>query len=238
VVSPHNAKDQPGIDAAAKPASFVSRARGARASTPNVDPPRALGERALRTRELLIETAKSLFLERGYGGTTIDNIAEVAGVSRASFYTYFSSKRETLLAAGVKAFETSLRAIQAMSHIPDVWTLEQIKDWVGGYMKYMDAHGAFLLVWSQAAWQDAELRAAGVRGSMRSAAIMGMEMQRLGAAHDTDPRIGGQALLAMLDRFWYVWRVTHAPFKEQDVIDGLSRSLASMLVSEARATHY
>jgi hypothetical protein len=44
--------------------------------------------------------AREVFLTRGYAGTTVDEIARIADVSRASFYAYFPSKREVLLALG------------------------------------------------------------------------------------------------------------------------------------------
>jgi AcrR family transcriptional regulator len=209
-------------------ASFANRAR--KAGMADTEEAPILGDRALRTREHLIETAKKLFLERSYGGTTIENIAEAAGVSRASFYTYFPSKRETLLAAAEKGLEASRQALRTMSDIPDTWNIDHIKAWLRGYMSYMDEHGAFLLLWSQAAWQDSELRTLGVRGSMRAAGAVGIEMERLGGSHHIDPRIQGQAMLAMLDRFWYIWRVTRAPFSDKEVIDGLSHFVASMLL--------
>jgi len=211
-----------------RPESFSVRAR-ANSEGKASKGDSGLGTRALRTRDYLIQTAKALFLERGYGGTTIDHIAEAAGVSRASFYTYFPSKRETLLAAGTEGLELSMRTIAALADIPDKWTLDHLKAWIKSYLDYLDNHGGFLLVWSQAAWKDDELRSIGIKGSMRASGIIGAELQRLGASNLTDPRIQGQAVMAMLDRFWYVWRVTKAPFKEQDVIDGLAHFMEAIL---------
>lgn len=211
-----------------RPQSFSVRARASSEGKAS-EGESGLGTRALRTRDYLIQTAKALFLERGYGGTTIDHIAEAAGVSRASFYTYFPSKRETLLAAGVEGLELGMKTVVAIANIPDKWTLDHLKTWIKSYLDYLDNHGGFLLVWSQAAWKDDELRSIGVKGSMRAAGIIGAELQRLGASNLTDPRIQGQAVLAMLDRFWYVWRITKAPFKEQDVIDGLAHFIEAIL---------
>jgi AcrR family transcriptional regulator len=51
---------------------------------------------AQATRALIISTARSLFLERGYTRTTIEIIAEKAGVSVSTVYTVFGSKRGIL----------------------------------------------------------------------------------------------------------------------------------------------
>jgi len=48
------------------------------------------------SRAALEEAALELFLEQGYGQTTIDHITSRAGVSRATFFNYFSSKADVL----------------------------------------------------------------------------------------------------------------------------------------------
>ncbi|MEL0626585.1 TetR/AcrR family transcriptional regulator [Salinibacterium amurskyense] len=46
------------------------------------------------SRELLQESAFELFIENGYTGTTVDQIATRAGVSRNTFFNYFDAKGE------------------------------------------------------------------------------------------------------------------------------------------------
>jgi len=61
--------------------------------------PEGLRERKRReTRQRLAETGLRLFLERGYEATTLDAIAEAAGVSRRTIFHYFNQKDEILLA--------------------------------------------------------------------------------------------------------------------------------------------
>jgi AcrR family transcriptional regulator/catechol 2,3-dioxygenase-like lactoylglutathione lyase family enzyme len=50
------------------------------------------------SRETLAEAACELFLEQGFGSTTIADIARRAGVSRSSFFNYFASKSDILWA--------------------------------------------------------------------------------------------------------------------------------------------
>lgn len=51
---------------------------------------------ALETRRLILEAARGLFLEQGYGSATIEAIASQAGVSVSSVYANFRSKRGIL----------------------------------------------------------------------------------------------------------------------------------------------
>lgn len=48
------------------------------------------------SREMLQEAASELFLSQTYAGTTIEQIARHAGVSRNTFFNYFSSKSDLL----------------------------------------------------------------------------------------------------------------------------------------------
>ena len=59
--------------------------------------PRAGRPRA-SSRETIAEAACELFLEQGYEQTSIVDIARRAGVSRSSFFNYFSSKSDVLWA--------------------------------------------------------------------------------------------------------------------------------------------
>jgi AcrR family transcriptional regulator len=46
---------------------------------------------------LILDSAEKLFVEKGYAGTSINDIAEVADFSRTSIYQYFGSKEEIYL---------------------------------------------------------------------------------------------------------------------------------------------
>jgi len=50
------------------------------------------------TRERIAAAGLELFLELGYEATTIDGIAAASGISRRTFFYYFSSKDDVLLA--------------------------------------------------------------------------------------------------------------------------------------------
>lgn len=51
-------------------------------------------ERRAATRGVLIEAAREAFVNHGYDETSIEQILELAGVSRGALYHHFSSKRD------------------------------------------------------------------------------------------------------------------------------------------------
>ena len=46
------------------------------------------------SREAIVEAAQRLFLERGFGSVSMDELAEAAGVARRTLYNQFASKEE------------------------------------------------------------------------------------------------------------------------------------------------
>ena len=49
------------------------------------------------TRRRLTRAAQRLFVEQGFDGTSVDEIASAAGVSRRTFFHYFDSKEDVVL---------------------------------------------------------------------------------------------------------------------------------------------
>lgn len=49
---------------------------------------------AQATREKILDSANVLVMESGYGGTTVDEVIEKAGVTKGAFFYHFKSKEE------------------------------------------------------------------------------------------------------------------------------------------------
>jgi AcrR family transcriptional regulator len=63
----------------------------------------------LQTRQLLTDTARRLFAERGFENVSVAEIARVADVSEATVFNYFPTK-EDLVYGGLEQFEGALLA--------------------------------------------------------------------------------------------------------------------------------
>jgi len=189
-----------------------------------------LHERALRTKQHILTTAMNLFLQRSYAATTIDNIADAAGVSRASFYTYFSSKREVMIVGGHECRLTSLQLLEDFGRIDPDDLMAGIQDWITSYYGFLETNGGYLLTWQQAALHDPDMRKTGMRGSQKAGRVLATSLQKLGVeAPVEDLAIRGLAILAMLDRFWYLWWIVKAPFSRKQVLDNLTLLIYQMI---------
>lgn len=91
---------------------------GRSARTSGLDP------RVVRTRAAVLEAATTLFLRSGYGGTSMDEIAETAGVSKRTLYNNYAHKeelfREVVMTATALAEEFSERAVIELAHPEDL----------------------------------------------------------------------------------------------------------------------
>jgi AcrR family transcriptional regulator len=63
------------------------------------------------TRRLLEEKARRLFARHGFRGTSIDQIAAAAGVSRTTFFRYFPSKEAVVFASQQEGAEDFARLL-------------------------------------------------------------------------------------------------------------------------------
>ena len=50
------------------------------------------------TRAVLLDAAEEVFVQRGYGGAALEDIAEAAGYTRGAIYSHFGAKEELFLA--------------------------------------------------------------------------------------------------------------------------------------------
>ncbi len=77
-----------GVDGLVRPPATTPRGKGGRPTR----------EEAVRRDERLLDVAASLFMERGFEGTSIDAVAETAGVSKPTVYARYRDKRDLFAA--------------------------------------------------------------------------------------------------------------------------------------------
>ncbi len=66
-------------------------------------------------KEQIIQNASVIFEAKGYDRTTIDDIAQAAGIAKGTFYIYFNNKEELLLEVIKKLINQTIESIEAKS---------------------------------------------------------------------------------------------------------------------------
>ena len=197
-------------------------------------PAAELGPRATRTRNRILAAAKALYLERGYNGVSVGDIAEACNISPANFYTYFGSQRDVFIMLGIDCYHAMDRAVSDFVAMMPDWTDEKLEQWILSFMGFMNEHGVFVGAWAEAAYNDEELRSSAMGSELREARRLGKAIMKV-SGYDGDAVSLGLSLLAMLERFWYFWRVFGIPMEESQVLQTLRHALSALLLSPGRA---
>lgn len=177
------------------------------------------GGRGDRTRALILEASRQLFLQRGYTGTPINAITEACGISRAGFYTYFRDKDEVFAVLGEHAYRAAMAVVSRLEAFSRPLELPQIREWITDYFDYMDHHGAFVLGAWHSSPEEEHFQRARNRTVARSAFKLG---HAIAGPSEHSPEVVGVAVLGLLDRAWHAWHIQAVALERDEVIAALA----------------
>ena len=94
--------------------------------------------RARKTKTRILQAAEELFLEQGYGETTLKDILARAHTSTGSFYHQLSGKPEVAEELCLACLESQLIAIRSVipPPTPRAKAVEGVQSLIGGYLKW------------------------------------------------------------------------------------------------------
>jgi AcrR family transcriptional regulator len=156
-----------------------------------------------RTRESILDAARTAFARKGFSGVTIKDITDLAPVTRANFYYYFSDKTELFIELGTDTYRQALAVVDGFMDLSSPPNREDIEAWVAGYFSYLDRNGAFVIRSAEDMPPDRKFRAAVSRSYRRTAAALGEGIAKIAPTPpDLDPVATGLVVMAMLERSW------------------------------------
>src|SRR5881397_3064755 len=109
-----------------------------------------------KRRAQLLEAARGVFARQGFHGTSMDDVADAAGVTKPVLYQHFGSKRELYLElledVGGQMMAAVAKAV-ASARNPH----QQVEAGFGAYFRFVEAHeSAFKLLFGGGARRDEE----------------------------------------------------------------------------------
>jgi AcrR family transcriptional regulator len=184
--------------------------------------------RGVRTREALINAARTVFERDGFLDARITDIAATAGVASGSFYTYFRSKEDVFAAVIERVNEEMLHPrLREFADRDD--PISMIEATNRSYLAAYRRNAKLMALMEQVAQIDEDFRRVRLRRvrsfTDRNAKAIEQLQARGVADPDLDPVLAAQALSAMVGRmayFRYVQGLGNAS------VDSLARTLTRL----------
>jgi AcrR family transcriptional regulator len=174
--------------------------------------PRRVTRKSDRTRESILDAARTAFARKGFSGVTIRDITDLACVTRANFYYYFSDKTELFIELGTDTYREALAVVEGFMEQGSPPSREAVEAWVARYFSYLDRNGAFVIRSVEDMPPDRRFRAAVTRSHRRTAAALGEGIAKIAPTPpDLDPVASGMVVMAMLERSWLMVRHNEIP---------------------------
>jgi AcrR family transcriptional regulator len=159
--------------------------------------------KAEETRRALLDAALRLFAEKGYHATTVPEIVHAAGVGHGTFYEYFRSRRDILVAL-TEPVNSNRRAPKLL---PGQSVRDRIRSEIYWYLADHVEHLTLSKVWHEAVHFDADLAATRRRERKRRIERVRLGIEIAGHQPGIDPEVAAAALNAMLEEFAHRWFV-------------------------------
>jgi AcrR family transcriptional regulator len=173
--------------------------------------------RGEKTRDVLLAAAQEVFWKKGYLDARVADIAEQAGVSHGSFYTYFDSKEAVLWAIAADldeaTYETGSRTRED-ARGDEVRAIELANR---RYLEFYVANRKAMRLMEEVASHNPKMRKARHTTRARFVDRTRRSLKRLQAVGLCDPgldiEIAAQALVSMVSHFAFHMVSTGKPFE-------------------------
>jgi AcrR family transcriptional regulator len=126
---------------------------------------------AAERRAAVLGAAATLFAERGYGGTRLDDVAAAAGVTKPIVYRHFESKKALYLAL-LAQHEEDMPTFLAGADLEGLSGDELIRAILARWLDYVRANGHAWLMLFRDSSGDGEIQAFRLRVSARAREVM------------------------------------------------------------------
>jgi AcrR family transcriptional regulator len=194
------------------------------------------GRKGRRTDEAFREAARVVFAREGYLNAKISDIAAAAGRSVASFYNYYDTKADLLIALA-EEFHAEATQMAILPYRSGLSREDALREAVAGFWRtYAKRRGELIGIF-QAAMLEGEFRDRWLKIRAEAITRIAAEVRRAqadGYCPGVDPVLTASALSAMLEHFCYIWlgqggeqldqagEPADVPFDDERALDALA----------------
>jgi AcrR family transcriptional regulator len=171
------------------------------------------------TRQVVLDASVALIDRQGYAATTIDDIAQAAGTSRATIYSHFTGKDDIVRALASQMWSRATAFYTAFAELPD-WEQTTIRVWLEDVAAVWEADRIRTRVVSEA--RGEEVRAEHVTHHRRFVKELIGDGRRWTHLSPTQAEARALALILQLETYFYTWKVAEYPLDREDLLANLA----------------
>ncbi|MGY1810966.1 TetR/AcrR family transcriptional regulator [Blastococcus sp. SYSU D00669] len=173
----------------------------------------------------LLAAARRVFERQGFLDARVADIADEAGVSQGTFYTYFDSKEAVFQAVAADVATRMIAAMKPSGPRPET-VFEQVHQAMRRFVAAYRKEARLIVVIAQLGQSTPEV--AGLRLSVREAFVdrtaRGIRLQQTQGLADPalDPDLASEVLGSMVDHTCWVWLNLGREFEEEALLETLT----------------
>lgn len=199
------------------------------------------GTRRGATRDRLYEAAVALIAEQGFSATTVDQIADRAGVAKGTVYYNFAGKTELveeLLSDGVRSLTDSLQRVADAEFAARGRAVDALDAMAGAGLGFVARHPAFTRLVAAELWRTHRAWHATLVSAREQTIAVVADVLRDGVksgefGEDVDVELTAGALVGMVVVAALDWQAFHPERPRSEV----HASLSLLLRGPLRAPH-
>jgi AcrR family transcriptional regulator len=185
--------------------------------------------------ESILQAATSLFIERGFDGTSMYEIAEALGVTRTAIYYYYKNKEAILVALTDNITRVAAQLSEQAAQHEHLLPVEALRTLVDRHVRLIINHGAqFRVVERNEERLPVKRRAAAAgyrRGVLSNFTAVIERGIKTGDFRPTDARVTALAIIGMCN--WTAWWFQPDGRKSRDEIAELISDFAVHAVTRS-----
>ncbi len=199
-------------------------------------PPLPKSAKAQRTRQKILEAARTVFAERGFAKATAEEISTKAGVGYGTFYLYFEDKRQALHTILSEVDDHLYQLGQTESSEKQrlgLGALAPIKAIIGGFFDSFKAYSDVLKICHELSATDPDFKSqhdkvrARLVDRIKGHILKGLEF---GNTRNVDPEIASVAIAGMVETIAVEWFFNNRSWDREKVINTVAKLYYSAVI--------